>query len=347
MPFTELNTVEHFIVQQLSGTNLNQRAWTEEQPAYGYEWQYEPASTLQRRANEVLVESELRAALIRLNPEITQNPALADEVIYKLRAILISVNQVGLVRANEEFANWLTGEKTMPFGPNNRHVPVRLIAFESEQNTLNRYVVTNQYRVHHHETKIPNVVLLINGIPVVVGEAKTPIRPSVSWLDGAHEIHNIYENAVPQLFVSNILSFATEGKEFFYGSVRCPLELWSPWRLEEDRNDLVGQLGLGQVGDELTNLLHPRRLLDILQYFTLYSSDKKKRRIKIVCRYQQYEGANKIVERVKEGRPPNSSTRTSTSAALMIWTSLSWMPKSLMIYSVTLTRKRSSNSRRS
>ena len=159
-----------------------------------------------------------------------QRPELADEVIYKLRAILISVNQIGLVKANEEFFKWLTGEKTMPFGENNRHVPVRLLDFDDLAN--NRYVVTNQFRIHHRETKIPDMVLLINGIPVVVGEAKTPIRPSVSWLDGAHEIHTVYENAVPQLFVPNILSFATEGKELFYGAIRCPLEYWAPWRLE-------------------------------------------------------------------------------------------------------------------
>lgn len=110
----------------------------------------------------------------------------------------------------------------MPFGENNRHVPVRLLDFDDLTN--NRYVATNQFRIHHRETKIPYVVLLINGIPVVVGEAKTPIRPSVSWLDGAHEIHTVYENAVPQLFVPNILSFATEGKELFYGAIRSPLD---------------------------------------------------------------------------------------------------------------------------
>lgn len=242
----------------------------------------------------------MREALIRINPEITQQPERADEVIYKLRAILLMVNQVGLVKANEEFAQWLTGEKTMPFGPNNRHVPVRLIDFAEPEH--NRFVLTNQYRIHHHETKIPDIVLLINGIPVVVGEAKTPIRPSVSWLDGAHEIHSIYENAVPQLFVPNILSFATEGKDLFYGSVRCPLDLWSPWRLEAGDDSLVKALGLGKVGKELTDLLQPKRLLDILQNFALYSTDKKKRRIKVICRYQQYQGANLIVERVREGR---------------------------------------------
>jgi type I restriction enzyme, R subunit len=220
---------------------------------------------LQRGINEVMVESELKEALIRLNPEITQNPTLADEVIYKLRAVFLAVNQVGLVKTNEECFKWLTGEKTMPFGENNRHVPIRLIDFDDITNNI--YVITNQYRIHHRETKIPDIVLLINGIPVVVGEAKTPIRPSVSWLDGAHEIHNIYENSVPQLFVPNILSFATEGKELYYGSIRSPLEYWAPWRLENDDDALAKRLGLADIGKELSDLLNPVRLLDILTKF--------------------------------------------------------------------------------
>lgn len=300
MPFNELNSVERYIIHQLSGVNLNASGAQEGPPVYGAQWEYQAAGTLQRSINEVLVEPEVKAALIRLNPEIRQNPALADEVIYKLRAVFLAVNQMGLVKTNEECFKWLTGEKTMPFGENNRHVPVRLIDFDTLAN--NRYIATSQYRIHHRETKIPDIVLLINGFPVVVGEAKTPIRPSVSWLDGAHEIHSVYENSVPQLFVPNILSFATEGKELYYGAVRSPLEYWAPWRLEGGDDALARRLGLAEIGKELSDLLHPARLLDILQHFSLFTSDKKKRRIKVIPRFQQYEGANKIVSRVQEGR---------------------------------------------
>ena len=129
---------------------------------------------------------------------------------------------------------------------------------------------------------IKNVVFLINGIPIVVGEAKTPVRPAISWLDGAHEIHDIYENRVPQLFVPNIFSFATEGKEFYYGSVRCPLQIWAPWRLQSGDEELVDALGLKEVGKELNEILNPKILLEILQNFCLFSSDKKNRRIKII-----------------------------------------------------------------
>jgi len=301
MGFTELNSVEHYIINQVSGVNLNQGKVSETpNEPYGADWKYQSPEQLGRGVNEVMVEAEIKDTLLRLNPEISQQPELADEVIYKLRAILISVNQIGLVKANEEFFKWLTGEKTMPFGENNCHVPVRLIDFDDL--TQNKYIVTNQFRIHHRETKIPDVVFMINGIPVVVGEAKTPIRPSVSWLDGAHEVHNIYENAVPQLFVPNILSFATEGKELFYGAIRCPLEFWAPWRIENDDDKIAKSLGLGEVGKELTDLLKPARLLDIMSNFSLFTSNKKKQRIKVIPRFQQYEGANKIVQRVIEGR---------------------------------------------
>ena len=304
MGFTELNSVEHYIIHQMTGVNLNSLSGgnqvSESHGQYNVQWQYQSPEQLGRGVNEVLIESELVKALVRLNPEIEANPSLADEVIHKIRAILISVNQVGLVKANEEFFAWMTGEKTMPFGESYRHVPVKLIDFDDL--TRNDYVVTNQFRIHHRETKIPDVVLMINGIPVVVGEAKTPIRPSVSWLDGAHEVHSIYENAVPQLFVPNILSFATEGKELFYGAIRCPLEYWAPWRIEEGDNTISKALGLAEIGRELTDLLSPACLLDIMRNFSLFTTNKKKQRIKVIPRFQQYEGANKIVQRVIEGK---------------------------------------------
>ena len=300
MGFNELNSVEHYIIHQLSGVNLNSNEVKEPKVVYSAQWQYKSAADLNRSVNEVLLEKELTEALIRLNPEIAAKPELADEVIYKLRAILISVNQIGLVKANEEFFKWLGGDKTMPFGENNRHVPIRIFDFENL--TENKYILTNQFRIHHRETKIPDIVLFINGIPVVIGEAKTPIRPSVSWLDGAYEIHEVYENTVPQLFVPNILSFATEGKALYHGSIRCPLDFWAPWRLEDEDETLARRLGLGEIGKEMGDLLSPVRLLDILQNFSLFTTNKKKQRSKVIPRFQQYEGANKIVERVKEGR---------------------------------------------
>ena len=304
MNFNELNSVEHFIIHRLTGANLNaiQSGMVAEDPVEydTVKWKYVQNELLQRGVDDVLLEKELTEALCRLNPEIAAQPERAEEVIHKLRTILITVNNVGLVRANEEFAKWLRGEVSLPFGKGEHHIPIRVIDFENKKN--NSYILSNQLSVRARETKIPDIVCYVNGIPLIVGEAKTPVRPAVSWLDGAHDIHVTYENSIPQFFVPNVLSFATEGKELFIGAVRTPLEYWTPWRLENEKNELEHFTGLNDVGKQLTHLLKPSTLLDILQHYTVYATNNQKRKIKVVCRYQQYEGANAIVERVLEGK---------------------------------------------
>jgi len=305
MAFNEQNSVEHFIIHQLTGVNLNsiQSGVVKEADVdYGdkAKWKYIQPDLLPRDISEVFLERELKEALCRLNPAIAANPDKADEVIHKLRAILITVQNVGLVRANEEFAKWLRNEVSLPVGKNNEHVVIKLIDFEDI--TRNTFILTNQLKVRARETKIPDIALYVNGIPLVIGEAKTPVRPSVSWLDGAHDINEIYENTIPQLFVPNVFSFATEGKAIYIGGVRTPLDLWAPWRLEDDKDDLSQFISLQDVAKQMTHLLKPSTILDILQYFTIYATNSKKKKIKVVCRYQQYEGANLIVNRVKEGK---------------------------------------------
>ncbi len=300
MSFNEINAVENFVIHTMTGVNLNETNMAHEaQAPYGVQWEYLPATELPREVTEVMVETDVKKALVSLNPEIAALPERADEVIYKLRSILLSVNSTGLVRANEEFAEWLKGNKTMPFGKNYAHVSVKLIDFETIEN--NKFQLVNQLSIRNRETKRPDIVMFVNGIPLVVGEAKTPVRPSVSWLDAASDIHDGYENSVPELFVPNVLSFATEGKELYYGAVRTPLEFWAAWRVN-DGDDVSRLIGLNNVAAEMKQLLSPKTLLDILYNFTTYSTNKKRQRIKVVCRYQQYEGANLIVQRVLENK---------------------------------------------
>lgn len=304
MSFTEQNSVEHFVIHQLTGLNLNkiEQGMVKEEAVLYTEvakWRYLQPDLMQRDISDVLWEKELKESLCRLNPSINSNPERAEEVIHKLRAILITVNNVGLVRANEEFSRWLRNEVSMPFGKNNQHEIIRVIDFDDIRN--NSFVLTNQFKIQAREVKIPDIVMFVNGIPLVVGELKTPVRPAISWFDAAHDINVIYENTIPQLFVPNVFSFASEGKEVYIGGVRTPLELWAPWRIEDEKDEIGHMLSLQDVAGQLTNLLKPSTLLDILQYFTVYATNSKKKKVKVVCRYQQYEGANAIVERVKEG----------------------------------------------
>jgi type I restriction enzyme R subunit len=258
-------------------------------------WAYSFGPELNRSNDQVLVEDQLIASLIRLNPDIAQSPALADEVIYKLRAVIQGVVGDGLVAANEKFMSWLRGEQTMPFGPDGEHVTIRLVDFDDLSN--NRFVVSNQVTFDLGPEKRFDLVGFVNGIPLVFGEAKTPVRPAVTWVDGASQVHDDYEVNARQFFAPNVFSFATEGKEFRYGTVGMPLELWSPWRAEGP-----GLTGLQELDRAVTSMLQPSVVLDIAQNFTAFATDQRKRKIKVICRYQQYEAVNQIVERVVEGK---------------------------------------------
>jgi type I restriction enzyme R subunit len=302
--FTESNTVEQLILDAVSGIAGTGRHSAQQQlPMYAKSgkaagWKYLPAAEVPRNPADVMVEGWVRAALVRLNPEIAERPDRADEVIYSLRACILSVQADGLVRANENFTAWLRGEKTMPFGPNGEHVPIRLVDAAEPGN--NRLVVTNQWTFQAGAVeKRFDVVFLVNGIPLVVGEAKTPTRTAVTWFDGAFQLNQIYEREVPAMFVPNVFSFATEGRCFRYGSVRMPIDMWGPWR--DDDNQEEGQLH--HVKATVQAMLRPEIVLDILTSFTLFATDKKRRRIKVICRYQQYETANKMVARVVAGYP--------------------------------------------
>jgi type I restriction enzyme, R subunit len=327
--FNELNTVENFLRDTLCGQQASPKQGRigEGAGAYiplgrnakGVGWHYVLATDLPRRINDVFIEDYVRQSLIRLNPSIAEKPERADEVLYKLRAIVLSVRSEGLISANENFTTWLRGERSMPFGEGNEHISVRLIDFDDLDQ--NQYILTTQYtfRAGSAERR-PDLMLFVNGFPLVLVEAKTPVRQAVSWFDGAKQVHEDYEKFVPELFTPNIFSVATEGKDLRYGAIHAPIEKWGPWRMgtedltakiaknakknqKSSAHSAVKPQSLTDIQKIAQSLLRPNVVLDILANFSLFATNKKKQRLKIVCRYQQYEGANQIVQRVLAGSP--------------------------------------------
>lgn len=211
--FNESNTVEAYVRDLLAGPIKAVPVNTAQEPQASYGpspkgvgWRYAAPSEVPRQNQEVLVEPWLREALIRLNPEIAAQPDRADEVLYKLRAIVLSVRSDGLIRANEEMTAWMRGERSMPFGANNEHVPVRLI--DLDDLSQNHYIVTQQYTYRAGPTeRRADLVLLVNGLPLVLIEAKTPVKKCISWVDAAVQVHDDYEKFVPELFVCNVFSW--------------------------------------------------------------------------------------------------------------------------------------------
>ena len=263
-------------------------------------WKYVPAEELPRAHSDVMVESMVRETLIRLNPEIAAKPDYADDVIYKLRTVVLTVQPHNLVTQNEQFKKLIFEENSYPFGKDGRMIPIRFFSTGTQDDLkLNEYVVTNQWVFPKEDGgKRLDIVLLINGFPVAIGELKTPTRNAVTWLDGAGDV-SAYEKSIPQMFVTNVLNFATEGKCFRYGSVNMPINLWGPWHTPDNKHEGT----LADVNRSVAAMLKPEIIMDIFQFFTLFATDKKFRKFKVICRYQQLEGANLIVERVKAGYP--------------------------------------------
>lgn len=279
--FNEENTVEQMLINAAA-----QRGWIYVEPKF-----------VPRLPDEVLVVEWLLEALLRLNP-IT--PEQAEQVIYKLRAAITSGSQpYGLVEANDQFRKLLFEENSYPFGENGDNINIRFFSDGKDKNGKeyrNRCIVTNQWeypRLSKEGGKRLDLVFVINGIPMVIGEAKTSVRPQVTWADGANDIMH-YQKSIPEMFVPNILSFASEGKELQYAGIGCPIDKWGPWFADEKR--LHGSLL--HVQHNYLEFIDPDRLLDIYRFYSVFTGTSNGQKIKIVCRYQQYLGGEAIVQRV-------------------------------------------------
>lgn len=275
MKFNEDNTVE----QKLIAIALQQG------------WEYVPAADVPRQKADVLVSDWLMDALMRLNGiSIDQ----AEQIIYKLRTVVFSGNsKESLIEANDKFRKMLFEENSYPFGIDGDNINIRFFSDEEKENQL---VVTNQWeypRESIHGGKRLDLVFLINGIPVMIGEAKTPVRPQVTWADGAVDML-AYQKSVPEMFVPNIINFATDGREFYTGGVGLPAAKWGPWFADESRRhgDLLA------VEHNASHLLQADRLIDIYRFYSVFTGNTKGEKIKVVCRYQQYLGGEAIVHRV-------------------------------------------------
>lgn len=282
--FNEDNTVESMLLATLKANG----------------WKYIPAEQLPRSHSDVMVEPMVKEALIRLNPEIAAEPSRADEVIYKLRSLILAVRPHNLVTQNELFKKLVFEENSYPFGKDGRMTPIRFFGtMTKEALEQNEYIVTNQWIYPQVDGgKRFDIVLLVNGFPVGIGELKTPVRAAISWVDGVNDIA-AYEQSVPQMFVTNVFNFATEGKYFRYGSIKMPVNLWGPWHTSIHKKEG----SLADVRTSAADMMTPARVMDIFQFFTLFATDKKHRKFKIISRYQQYEGANLLIQRVVAGYP--------------------------------------------
>ncbi|ATO16113.1 type I deoxyribonuclease HsdR [Micromonospora sp. WMMA2032] len=281
--FSESSTVQKWLVDRLGGLG----------------WDHVPGKELPRAKTEVLAEEWLIQALETLNREIQGVPERVDEVLPLVRMGVLSAANEGLVAANEQMTTLLRGNRTVKYIGIDEYVPLRLIDFDSPSN--NRLVVSDEvtFGPPGKERRF-DVVLWVNGIPVVVIETKTPVKSAVSWLNGARDLANVYTVQHPSFFATNVLLAATEGREFHYGAVGQPPEEWLIWGSTADPFDLDG---FARVERTVDLLLTPSRVLSVLRDFTLFEQPHGGAKRKLLPRYPQVEGAEEIHSKVVRGRP--------------------------------------------
>jgi len=253
--------------------------------AMGYDaLHHEAAMVMRQEANRILLKPVLIEALQALNEGLGAEDA---DAIY---------GDLNNVSDNEEWQRCLRGAYSRRLKGEAKDRPVALIDFKRPDR--NRYHVVRQFKVEAQRSRIADLVVFVNGIPLVVIEAKCPLKAADRSGQAFEQIKQ-YERDIPRLFYPNAFNIVTDGVATLYGATGAPAKFYAPWPDPWPRSR-------DEFADDLTKdlwcLLEPSRLLDLLAHFIVFESDPDTgRRIKKVCRYQQFRAVNKAVNRVAEG----------------------------------------------
>ncbi|MFZ2634180.1 MAG: type I restriction endonuclease subunit R [Desulfosalsimonadaceae bacterium] len=236
--------------------------------------------------------------------------------------LLQNLNNPSPILGNEVFLNKLAGGVTLSI--QNDDIDVRFIDFENIWE--NDFIVTNQYWVQGYKMVKTDIVLLVNGIPLVPIEAKQRARKGTNWMEGVRQF-STYDQRADRLFMCQAFGVACNGRITKYGIPGASASYFNEWKstvidtarsnpILDPKNDLCRTYQDGKDGlwhfdvDRLPNgevlermklgiigLLQPARVLDMLQNFLVFERTEGKI-IKKVARYQQLRAANKIADRV-------------------------------------------------
>jgi type I restriction enzyme R subunit len=246
--------------------------------------QPEAAMVMRQEMNRALLKPVLVEAFRSVNQGLGAEDA---EAIY---------NDLSTLSDNEEWQRRLRGAYSRRLKGEAKDRPIALIDFKRPK--ANRFHVVRQLKVESQRSRIADIVVFVNGIPLVVIEAKSPMRAADRSGHAFDQIKQ-YERDIPRLFHPNAFNIVTDGMATFYGATGASSQFYAPWsdpwprRLIDFPDDL---------NKDLWSLLEPSRLLDLLAHFIVFETDPETgRRIKKVCRYQQFRAVNKTVERVAGG----------------------------------------------
>lgn len=252
-------------------------------------WRYIDSSSLERLGlDKPLLYSVLRRKIREFNPGVSE-----DDIS---EAISILESRSHGPKGAREVIEYL--KFGVPVKLSKLHTSARLKLIDYSNPSRNELVVSRQVP-HVGLGAIRNDILLyINGIPLVSIEVKSPTEPGVSWYDAFLQVKR-YEQVVPELYKYVQIGVAVEAVARYF-----PITPWA--RPEDVKTYEWREEGLDSI-DSTIEMLRPERLLDILRYY-LYFRMEEGRETKVIARYMQYRAANKIVERVLKRLRGETST---------------------------------------
>ncbi len=280
----------------------------------GYEYLYGPdiapdgKTPLRSSLDEVVLRERLEAAVRRLNPSL---PASVQDEAVKT---VLRIGSTDLLADNERFHELLTQGVTVSVYEQGeeRGKKVWLVDFDDPWN--NDFVVVNQFTIVENGHNLrPDVVLFVNGLPLVVMELKNAADEEATITAAYNQIET-YKAQIQSLFVYNELIVISDGLEARAGSLSAGLSRYSAWKSED--GETVASHLVGELEVLLRGMLNKETLLDLVRSFTVFEKDKHEDKapglltittVKKVAAYHQYYAVNKAVESTLRATGINSA----------------------------------------
>ena len=260
---------------------------------------------------EVVLISRLKKKLAEINNHLT------EESINKAVRKITHIHAENLIEANRTFHQELVAGISInqDIGAKRQKLTVRYIDFDDPEK--NEFLAVNQFWVKGRtETDRPDIVIFVNGIPIIVIECKSPVARQMGISQAIMQLQR-YQEEIPQLFHTNQLLVVLNLFGAKYGAILSGAEFFHEWKaLGKDKFPNMAEhpsvqemLNLGLIKKEdiserptqqevlIAGILNKQNLLDIIQNFIAFEREKAKT-VKKVCRYQQFTAVNKILKRV-------------------------------------------------
>lgn len=247
--------------------------------------------------SQILLLNRLRTAIAKINPTIPLNAQ--EAAVQKV----LQIASPDLLHNNEEFHRLLVEKVKIPYQENGyeRSHEVALIDFEHPAN--NQFLVVNQYTIiENNQHKRPDVLLFVNGLPLVVIELKNAASETAD-IKSAYQQIQTYKATIPGLFTYNAICIISDGLECKAGTVSADFSRFMAWKTIDGIKE--ASRFKPQLETLLRGMLQPATLLDLVRNFIVFEKTKKEdpktgliqvQAVKKLAAYHQYYAVNKAVE---------------------------------------------------